>query len=399
METPSADARSAAFDVDNSVSVIDASRCSARSTSGCRPRAPEGAIPGVPHAGRPAAVTADPAVATVYVAGPTGVTMIDARRCNAWSSSGCAAPPPTVPTGARPSAVEVDPGTHTGYVADPGSGDSGTISVFEDRTCNATDQAGCARLSTLPVPGGIPVAMAINSQTHTLYVATVTHTGGPDLISVFDAATCNANSRAGCDRTPANVLIANGSSFGAAMDLAVNRATNTIYATGARHRLGDQRRHLQRPGHKRLQPEPRHRAGGFGTSSITDDPTTHKIHTTNIDGVPPVSWTLDRWAVWPGSEDPRFDSRRRSDAGDRRDRTRGCRPRLPSSAGDASRRSCARCRCCGCAAPDPDARPIRHSPEPSPRPLPTGGGRPRRILASPAFPASDPGGLLGRDAP
>ena len=75
--------------LDDTVSVIDPARCSARVARGCRPRVPEAAIPGVPTvdggvAGTPAA---DPANGTVYVPGPTGVTLIDSRRCNAWRSA------------------------------------------------------------------------------------------------------------------------------------------------------------------------------------------------------------------------------------------------------------------------------------------------------------------------
>ena len=29
-----------------------------------------------------------------------------------------------------------------------------TVSAFDDRTCNATDQAGCAAVATLKSPGG-----------------------------------------------------------------------------------------------------------------------------------------------------------------------------------------------------------------------------------------------------
>ena len=76
---------------------------------------PEVAIPGVPTADGGAAATpaADPANATVYVPGPTGVTLIDSRRCNAWRSAGCAAASPTVLPGTRPTAVAVDSPSHT----------------------------------------------------------------------------------------------------------------------------------------------------------------------------------------------------------------------------------------------------------------------------------------------
>jgi DNA-binding beta-propeller fold protein YncE len=211
--------------LDDTVWVIDPARCSADVARGCRLRAPEAAIPGVPTADGRAAGTpaADPANGTVYVPGPTGVTMVDSRRCNAWRSAGCAAAPPTILTGTHPTAIAVDAPSHTVYVGDAG----GTIAVLDDRTCNATRRSGCAGPATLAVPGGTPLAIAINAFTHTLYAATVTPGGGPRSVSVFDAATCNAGRRDGCDQTPAHVALAGDGSA----DVAINRSTNTVYAT------------------------------------------------------------------------------------------------------------------------------------------------------------------------
>jgi DNA-binding beta-propeller fold protein YncE len=217
-----------ADEVDNTVSIIDATRCSAQTTRGCRPRAPNVTIPGVPDSGAAAAPAADSANGTVYVPGPTGVTLIDSGRCNAGHSAGCAATPPTVLPGTHPTAVSVDVPRHTVYVADAG----GTITVLDDRTCNATRQGGCASASTLQEPGGAPVAIAINSLTHTIYAATITTGGGPNLIFLFDGDTCNAGRRDGCDQAPAHVSFADdGHPFSSTADVALNRSTNTIYAT------------------------------------------------------------------------------------------------------------------------------------------------------------------------
>ena len=214
-----------ANELDDTVSVIDATQCSADVARGCRSRVPEVAIPGVPAADGGAAGTpaADPANGTVYVPGPTGVTLVDSRRCNAWRSAGCAAATRTVLAGTHPTAIAVDASSHTVYVGD----DGGTIAVLDDRTCNATRQSGCASPATLGEPGKVPLAIAINSFTHTLYAATVTPGGGPRSVSVFDAATCNAGRRDGCDQTPAHVALAGDGSA----DVAINRSTNTVYAT------------------------------------------------------------------------------------------------------------------------------------------------------------------------
>jgi hypothetical protein len=136
--------------VDNDISVIDAARCDAQTTSGCRARAPE--VPNVSGG-----LAADPAVQTTYVASSaTAVAMIDDRTCNAFHTARCAQTPPAVSVRTNPAAVAVDPATHTVYVANAGAGTSGTVSVLDDRDCNTTDQSGCATVSTLNVPDGNP---------------------------------------------------------------------------------------------------------------------------------------------------------------------------------------------------------------------------------------------------
>lgn len=134
--------------------------------------------------------------------------------------------------GSYPSGVAVDPLTHTVYVANNGSGSSGSVSVVNADTCDATDQGGCGGLETLTVPGGNADVVAVDVATGTLYVGTETATG-PDLVSVFNASTCNAIYTGGCGQVPATIVF--GSSGGAPGDsepnIAVDQVTNTIYAT------------------------------------------------------------------------------------------------------------------------------------------------------------------------
>ena len=158
--------------------------------------------------------------------------MTDTSSCNADRLSGCAGMPPTVTVGEFPRAVAVDHLTDTAYIANHGSGSTGTVSVINTRTCNAHTSSGCGHLQTLQVPGGNPDDIAVNSATDTIYVATIT-SSGPDLVSVFNGATCNASDTVGCGQTPATVAV--GSSGDAPdnsiLELAVNRATNTVYAS------------------------------------------------------------------------------------------------------------------------------------------------------------------------
>jgi DNA-binding beta-propeller fold protein YncE len=216
-----------ADEVDNDVSVIDVSRCNAQTTSGCRHPAPDVAISG------PGALAADPAAHTTYVtSGSNTVSMIDTSVCNASHPSGCAAAPPAVTVGDNPAAVAVAGHTHTVYVANAGTGSSGTVSVINAATCNATDSAGCGTLATLHVPRGNPDGIAVNTATGTLYVATLT-SSGPNLISVFNAATCGATNTTGCGQAPAVLSIGDsgGTRFGSTLTLAMDQATNTLYAT------------------------------------------------------------------------------------------------------------------------------------------------------------------------
>jgi DNA-binding beta-propeller fold protein YncE len=214
-----------ADEVDSTVSVIDATQCNASTTSGCRHPAPAVAIP------QPGASAADPAAHTIYVAsGPHSVSMINTRACNAHHLAGCTPALAQAAVGTHPISIAADPGMHTVYVVNfgPFSGRTGTVSVLDDRTCNATHTTGCTHLPTLPVLGGHPDAIAVKTATGTLYVATIT-AHGPNLIAVFNAASCNAATTVGCDQTPA-VLKAGPSARGNSnLNLAVDQATDTLY--------------------------------------------------------------------------------------------------------------------------------------------------------------------------
>ena len=224
---PSTQTLYTANEIDNDISVIDASQCNAENTSGCRHPAPSVSLP------LPGPLATDEAVHTAYVtAGTDTVAMINTQGCNAYRLAGCAQTPPQFTVGqygnATGASVAVDRRTHTVYIVSGGAGPTGTVSVINDRTCNAGDQAGCAHLETMQVPGGNPDDIAIDPATGTVYVATNT-ASGPNLISVFNGATCNALDAHGCAQAPATLSV--GDSGGSDIELAINDRTNTLYVT------------------------------------------------------------------------------------------------------------------------------------------------------------------------
>jgi YVTN family beta-propeller protein len=209
--------------VDDTVSVIDEARCNAQIAVGCRKHATSAPVFGA------GGIAVDQAVETAYVTSRSNtVAMIDTRRCSALRPDGCSAAAPTVTVGDGPEAIAVDEAMHTAYVANRGTDSHGSISVLDTRQCNARTPA-CSATATVHVPAGTPTAIAVNVQTHSIYLATATRTGS-DLLLVFDGANCDAVTTTGCDQSPAAMTVgpANGCSYVA---VAVNEVTNTIYAT------------------------------------------------------------------------------------------------------------------------------------------------------------------------
>jgi DNA-binding beta-propeller fold protein YncE len=222
-----------ADEIDNDVSVINASSCNAAVTSGCR-QDPTAAPVGWPDIFTPEGLAADPGVGTVYDITGGVVAMVNTRTCNSHTRAPCSATPPQFTAGSYPDAIALDPLTHTVYVANLGSVSSAgpsSVSVVNADACNATDQAGCAGSETLTVPGGNADTLAVDVATGTLYVGTET-AAGPDLVSVFNASTCNAVVTAACGQVPSTIEVGNSGGLFSNSELvvAINQVTNTIYA-------------------------------------------------------------------------------------------------------------------------------------------------------------------------
>jgi YVTN family beta-propeller protein len=203
---------------DNDVSVLDTRACTATHQQGCRVAAPLTTVGTGPQG-----IAANPATNTIYVGNRTdsNLSVVDGNTCNATNRSGCGHAWPTVATGDGPQAVAVDPKTDTVYSANVGVGFSGgdTVSVVDGSTCNSHTTSGCGKAPATVTVGNIPVALAVDEATDTVYVANV----ADNTVSVIDGDACNGANHSGC---AAVATIAVGQ---APQSIAVDEATKTVY--------------------------------------------------------------------------------------------------------------------------------------------------------------------------
>ena len=201
----------------NILSVTSIGRCNAANATGCRAEAPS-----VPeHAFQ---ISADGATNTIYAASLSRprIDVINGATCHSGRLSGCA-PVAGIPM-AHPQANigTVDHATHTLYAADQFSG---TVSVINTATCNATNTTGCADHPATVTIGRFPSTPVINTATQTMYVP---FGNMGNLVAVVNTATCNATNTTGCGQTPAVTKVGKGT-----FNLAISTATNTIYAANS----------------------------------------------------------------------------------------------------------------------------------------------------------------------
>jgi YVTN family beta-propeller protein len=203
---------------DNNVSVTDAASCSAEVSAGCRDQLPEAQV-----GSAPAGLAVDTATHSLYVAdqGTNTISVIDTTGCNASTTHGCSNGMGTVHVGSKPTGVAIDPETHTLYVTDAGGN---TVSVVDTSTCNAEVQSGCGQTPPEVTVGTQPFGIALDPVTDTVYVTVLGTNDEGDTVSVIDGATCNGEVQSGCGQTPPEVTVGSGP-FG----IAVNSTTNTVY--------------------------------------------------------------------------------------------------------------------------------------------------------------------------
>jgi YVTN family beta-propeller protein len=266
---------------DDTVSVIDASTCNARSQSGCSADHP------VVHVGSlPTHLAVDLAAHTLYVSNEgaeapgTTLSMVDTLTCNATVSTGCQATPPTAPVGAGPDGLSVDPRSHTLFVS---NGADSTVTVIDTTTCNAHAAAGCRGNPPTVHLASPPIGSALDVATHTLFVPTLSLAQVPDApgaLSMIDTSTCNSEVLTGCSDAPTRVSTGSGP-----IDVAINAATRRAYVVSQEDSyvsVIDIRRcnAARTDGCRESSPA---MTIGFDGGAVAVDPTTDTIYATSQD--------------------------------------------------------------------------------------------------------------------
>jgi DNA-binding beta-propeller fold protein YncE len=188
--------------VKNLVSVINAATCNATDLSGCSQTPTLVPVPSGPVYLAVNSVT-DTVYITILLGGSDTVSVLDGATCNAQVSSGCGQALKTVQVGPFPVAIAIDQDSDTVYVANNGIASTGdTVSVIDGATCNGTQSSGCGQVQTIAVGEG-PNWIALDASTHTAYTANMTD----DSVSVINMATCNATVTTGCDQKTSTVHV------------------------------------------------------------------------------------------------------------------------------------------------------------------------------------------------
>jgi DNA-binding beta-propeller fold protein YncE len=216
---------------DNTVSVVDTSRCNAHVTTGCSQVPPTVAV-----GSSPVDAVVDQLTDTVYVVAnnTNQVFVIDGATCNAHVQTSCATPPQTITVGEGPDGIAVDQKTNTIYVTNTGiNGIFGdTVSVINGATCDSTNTSGCDQVPATVTVGVGPAVPAVDEATDTIYVPNAPPSG-PGSVSVINGATCNAQDTSGCGQVPATM-----SDGPVSVAVAVDPVTNTLYEAAFGPSLG-----------------------------------------------------------------------------------------------------------------------------------------------------------------
>jgi YVTN family beta-propeller protein len=179
-------------------------------------------MPSIPVGNAPQSAAEDYPTHTLYVAnsGDNTVSVVNLATCTSGNVSGCARTSPTVTVGNLPLGVAVDEATDTVYVA---NAVDNTVSVIDGAACNSTDRAGCSNTPvTVPV-GAFDNQLAVDPVTNMVFVTD--QDASPGTVSVIDGNSCTGSDSTGCASQPFATVAVGGGPSG----VGVNPATNTAY--------------------------------------------------------------------------------------------------------------------------------------------------------------------------
>jgi YVTN family beta-propeller protein len=214
----------------NTIAVVNANTCNAKKTSGCGQTPAVVTISGSlfptlnPDTGNIANIALDTAIHTLYIGdgneGP--VAFLNTATCNGTNTSGCSQTPPTTATNGD--SIGIDHTNHSVYVTDaPGQ----TLSVFNGSTCNASTQSNCAPSATISLPLFSYAAAAVEETTHTVYVpqGAIPEQGvALEYVAMLNGSTCNGTVTSGCGNTLPTVQVG-----GNPETPVIDPATKTVY--------------------------------------------------------------------------------------------------------------------------------------------------------------------------
>lgn len=159
---------------------------------------------------------------TVYVTqfSENAVAVIRGAHCNASDHSNCSVV--NAPAADGPRIPWVDLPTNTLYV----TGDTNTLAILPGAACDSGSPA-CHLIATTAV-GSIPVGLATDTRTHTLFVGNWAFGDELGSVSIVDTHTCGALDTSGCDTAWPRVSAGHGT-FGVMYEPTKHR----IYTTNA----------------------------------------------------------------------------------------------------------------------------------------------------------------------
>ena len=213
----------------NTIAVVNANTCNARNTSGCGQTPASVTVPGtlvptINPEGNVANLVLDTATHALYVGdadeGP--VSFVNTAICNGTNTAGCSQM--LVTAAAHGDSIVIDRSNHSVYAT---NFNDGTLSVFNGASCNPGNTSGCGQAAgpfsnynNVGVPG------AVDEITHTVYLPTGGSGGlvNVDHLAMIDGSTCNGIVSSGCGNTPPMVQVGDNPT-----ETVIDPTTRTVY--------------------------------------------------------------------------------------------------------------------------------------------------------------------------